>query len=110
MARTTNQSRRSKKSRQARATLKPPAPVSRANPVAVDRTGVESLKGESRVKTRPAASNARAGEAVTSRHGQVSSLSREREYEFIREDIKRLVYTAGILIVVMVALLFLADQ
>jgi hypothetical protein len=38
------------------------------------------------------------------------AITREQEYGFIREDLKRLLYTAGILVAVMIALLFLVDR
>jgi hypothetical protein len=38
------------------------------------------------------------------------AISREQEYGFIRADLRRLIYTAGILMVVMFALLFLVDR
>jgi len=38
------------------------------------------------------------------------SISKAQEYAFIREDLRRLLITAGILIVVMIALLFAIDR
>lgn len=38
------------------------------------------------------------------------ALSRAQEYAFIREDMKRLLLTSGVLVVVMIALLFLIDR
>jgi hypothetical protein len=48
------------------------------------------------------------GERV--RSTQAVAISREQEYGFIRADLRRLIYTAGILLVVMFALLFLVDR
>jgi hypothetical protein len=40
----------------------------------------------------------------------VFALSRAQEYAFIREDMRRLLLTSGVLVVVMIALLFLIDR
>jgi hypothetical protein len=40
----------------------------------------------------------------------VFALSRAQEYTFIREDMRRLLLTSGVLVVVMIALLFLIDR
>ena len=40
----------------------------------------------------------------------MTAISPEREYAFIRADLRRLLLTAAILIAVMVALLLLIDQ
>ncbi len=40
---------------------------------------------------------------------RVFSLSRDAELNYIRADLRRLIYTAGILFVLMIALLFILD-
>lgn len=40
----------------------------------------------------------------------VLAITRDQEYAFIREDLRRLLATAGILILVMIALLFVIDR
>ncbi len=53
------------------------------------------------------------GVASTVARASVSTggvITREQEYAFIREDLRRLLITAGILIVVMIGLLLLIDR
>ncbi len=40
----------------------------------------------------------------------VVAISRDQEYAFIREDLRRLLITAGILIAVMIGLLLIVDR
>ena len=59
-------------------------------------------------KTRP--HQQRRNVAVARTSVATYSISKEQEYVFIREDMRRLLYTAGILIVVMIGLLLVVDR
>jgi hypothetical protein len=76
------------------------AEVIEAAPVVTARTPAR--------KTRPHQQRRNAAVARTS--VATYSISKEQEYVFIREDMRRLLYTAGILIVVMIGLLFVVDR
>jgi hypothetical protein len=70
---------------------------------------------QARATLRPANSvhhptNMVSAEVVDVTRRGMSAISPEREYAFIRADLRRLLLTAAILIAVMVALLLLIDQ
>ncbi len=108
--RQSNQPKRTRKNRQARATLKPKG-VSTA-PVTNDAgsTSASAITGMPRAQALQY--GAKAADASVARGPATRGLtiSREQEYGFIREDLRRLVYTAGFLLVIMFALLFLVDR
>ena len=53
---------------------------------------------------------ARAGRSPSRRAITYPPLTREQEYAFIRADLRRLLYTAGPLLALMLGLLFIIDR
>jgi len=125
MARKTGHTARQKKSsRQARSqqaavrkrqpieTDQPAAPVSDApEPEVVEAAHVAEAapRSASRARTRPYRSG-RPAAVARSVTASTFGVSREQEYAFIREDLRRLLYTAGALILVMLVLLFAIER
>ena len=60
--------------------------------------------------TRPFEGRPSGSRSATVRRSVPLTLSREQEYTFIREDMRRLLVTTGILLAVMLALLFVIDR
>lgn len=120
MARKTNQTKRSKKSSKPMRAVASSGSTQGVAPEQVDEveTGdtVTSADPQAPAPKRSATRNARPYQrratSPTARLAGVPtySISKEQEYAFIREDLRRLLVTAGVLIVVMIALLFLIDR
>lgn len=128
MARKAGQSNRPRKRTKPNRTQKPAA-TAVASPQAAPPSGVENAvpangAGAPISAAPPAAAPVRARSSRASRpyqHGKQATttrmstkasaaISRAQEYAFIREDLRRLLITAGVLIAVMLALLFLIDR
>lgn len=92
------------------------APVEEAlasETVAVPAPTPVSNNGQSRSgrKTRPYQQRkAPATARSLSGSGQALTISRDQEYGFIRKDLQHLILIAGVLTVVMIALLFVVDR
>jgi len=119
MARKSGQFSRSKKS------SKPMRAVSRAvvEPTVTAPAEPDASEQDVAPETAPSTNSTRAASrkgrpyqhrkvSPTARMSAAStfSISKAQEYAFIREDLRRLLITAGILIVVMIALLFAIDR
>lgn len=113
-----------KKSKQPKARMIATAPVAE-QPAGLDATKVEAGNGEPRESKRviDQGVNHRRGsrsprpyqhgkQAPTARlaTSTTSSISKAQEFAFIRNDLRRLLITAAILIVVMIGLLILIDR
>lgn len=110
MPRSSSQSKRSRKNnRQARATLKPKG-VSSAPAAESTPPPSSGFTGTSRAQALPYGGKTSTEPVNRGRSSQGLAITREQEYGFIREDLKRLLYTAAILLVVMFALLFMVDR
>ena len=122
--RTGHNTRPKKKSKQARARIieptvvlaKPDEATEKAVIVANNAPPVGSLDSNERASRRVAARTPR-----PYRHGKqsptarissstTSSISKAQEFAFIRNDLRRLLVTAGILILVMIGLLLVIDR
>ncbi len=115
MARKTGQSSRSKKSTKSMRAVATPkaeplgeasadqevaAPVARAMSAASPTVTRPALRQGRPYQHRKSSPTARTSGAST------FTITKDQEYAFIREDLRRLLMTAGVLIVVMIALLF----
>ena len=108
MARSQRQGKRASNSRkQARAVRTAPQPAVAETPVATGNGASAAAVTPTRT-TKPYQASRKAAPARPA--AVVSSLPREQEYAFIREDLVRLLITSGILTVVMIALLFVVDR
>ncbi len=111
MARKTGQSSRSKKpTKSMRAVATPKA--QRSGEAPADQEVAAPVSSASPTVTRPALRQGRPYQhrksSPTARTSRASTftITKDQEYAFIREDLRRLLMTAGVLIVVMIALLF----
>jgi len=59
---------------------------------------------------RPYQARARSTGRALARQRAAIALSKAQEYAFVREDLKRLLLTSGVLVAVMIALLFIIDR
>ena len=122
--RTGHGTRPKKKSKQAKARIMDPVPVSeergelteKAAIVANNSPPVGGVDSNERALRRVASRSSRpyrhGKQAPTARiaSSTTSSISKAQEFTFIRNDLRRLLVTAGILIVVMIALLIMIDR
>jgi len=95
----------------AETTVDQTAPVEPTPTVAPDAVISSAPRSSSTIAAR------RAARAQASRHAlaetpgpRVATMPRDVEYGFIRADLRRMLYTAGLILVIMVALLFVVDR
>ena len=75
----------------------------------LDSTTTETTKGEATRRVRPYQQRKNAPTARVTTAASIS-ITKAQEYAFIREDLRRLLLTAGALTVVMIGLLFIIDR
>lgn len=85
--------------------IAPLAPVAPALPP-VRKVTMASARSESVSTSRRSSSRRPVRDAVP----RIKTLTRQQEYTFVRADLRRLLYTAGGVLVVMIALLFVIEQ
>jgi len=85
--------------------IAPLAPVAPALPP-VRKVTMASARPESASTSRRSSSRRPVRDAAP----RIKTLTRQQEYAFVRADLRRLLYTAGGVLVVMIALLFVIEQ
>lgn len=122
--RTGHGTRPKKKSKQAKARIVEPVSVSEKTDESTEKTAIVAnkalpvggLDSNERLSRRGAARTSRpyrhGKQAPTARiaSSTTSSIGKAQEFAFIRSDLRRLLVTAGILIVVMIGLLIVIDR